>query len=211
MASARIPIAWLFLLAAVAVFAFFGYQIFQAAEGKEVEEKFPPYLPSREEAAVIERPAPAGAVAAPPAIHDAGADAGAEEAGPAPVVRNIPAHAMPRVPAQSEEDLRAPRQVMATPPAAHYGSPESLDPLNPSMHMGAEFGSNLRHPEHMMEAHPGIGIGSVVESGLGSEYSSPGGHRAAGYSPEMAQNGGEWMKGISAFDTSDIGVAYSML
>ena len=118
---------------------------------------------------------------------------------------------MPHVSGQTEEDLRAPEPLQATPRSVQYDIPESTDPLNKTAYMSAEFGSNLRHPEQMMERHPGIGMGNVVAAQIGSERSGPGGNNAAGYAPEMAQNGGEFMAGISAFDTSESGVAYSMI
>jgi hypothetical protein len=78
--------------------------------------------------------------------------------------------------------------------------------------MDAEFGSNLRHPEQMMEQRPRAGIAGIVPSGLGSEQSRPGGHNAAGYSPEMVQNAGEFMNGIAAFDGSDGGgIGFSVI
>ncbi len=130
----------------------------------------------------------------------------------APVVptRTAP-NRMPHVPGQTEEDLRAPEPLQASPPATQYDIPEATDPLNKHVYMSSEFGSNFRHPEQMMERHPGIGMGNVVAAQIGSEQSGPGGNNAAGYAPEMAQNGGEFMAGISAFDVSESGVAYSML
>jgi len=130
----------------------------------------------------------------------------------APVVQTHTApNRMPHVPGQTEEDLRAPEPLQASPPATQYDIPEASDPLNKTVYMNSEFGSNFRHPEQMMERHPGIGMGNVVAAQIGSEQSGPGGHNAAGYAPEMAQNGGEFMAGISAFDTSEAGVAYSMI
>lgn len=131
----------------------------------------------------------------------------------APVQAKLPPipNKMPEVPGQTEDDLRAPNQLQASPPSVQYDAPEATDPLNRTAHMSAEFGSNLRHPEQMMEARPGMTMGQVVSSGLGSEYTNPGGNRVAGYAPEMAQNGGEFMAGISAFDGSESGVAFSML
>lgn len=130
----------------------------------------------------------------------------------APVVsiRTAP-NRMPAVPGQTEEDLRTPEPLQASPPATQYDIPEATDPLNKNVYMSSEFGSNFRHPEQMMERHPGIGMGNVVAAQIGSEQSGPGGNNAAGYAPEMAQNGGEFMAGISAFDVSESGVAYSML
>ena len=209
--AARIPLSWLLLLALLAVFAFFGYHIYQASSGGGSAESYPPYSQTDEEKAAgkpvqyyIESGAEDGHVGA----NDA--QSGDDEA-PAPVVQRVPPHAMPQVPGQTEEDLRTPEPLQRTPPTTQYNIPEHTDPLNKTVHMSAEFGSNFRHPEQMIESHPGVSMDSVVPSGLGSELSSPGGNQAAGYAPEMAQNGGEWMKGINAFDTSESGIAYSMI
>jgi hypothetical protein len=53
----------------------------------------------------------------------------------------------------------------------------------------------------------------VPAAGLGSdELPSHGGHQSVQYSPEMAQNGGEFMSGIFAFDGTDGGgIGYSMI
>jgi hypothetical protein len=217
--ATRIPVSWLLLVVLLGVFAFFGYHIIQAAGNANnavgnAESVLGKKLAAS--AGIMARPEPAAGydedVQSPHlAISE---EEGEEHAGipAAPVVqkrRPIP-HEMPHVPAQTEDDLRATKPHMATPPAVQYDSPEATDPLNKTVYMGAEFGSNLRHPEQMIEMRPGMGMGQVVSSGLGSEHSSPGGNRAAGYSPEMAQNGGEFMQGISAFDYSDEGVGYSM-
>jgi hypothetical protein len=77
--------------------------------------------------------------------------------------------------------------------------------------MGAEFGSNLRHPEQMIERRPPPSMDYVVASGLGSERNHEGRNRQVSFAPEMAQNGGEFMQGISAFDTSEVGTGFSMI
>lgn len=215
MASTRIPVAWLLLLAVLAVFAFFGYHILNASTSS-TDEKFPPYLPERPVDAAVASGLMGHAVKPEISMGAGGASAmdhaEMSEETAAPVVERVPPHKMPRVSGQSEEDLRAPRPVQRTPPTTHYEEPEATDPLNRHVHMSSEFGSNLRHPEQMIEAHPGVGdMHTAVEAGIASEYSSPGGNRAVGYSKEMVQNGGEWMRGIDAFDMSDSGIAYSML
>ncbi len=208
MASTRIPLSWLLLLAVVAVFGFFAYHILQASSGEEAKERFPPYS-QRDEQIAAAAHSPQLTMGAGQETDGAAADDTHEQ--PAPVVQRIPPHAMPRVAGQTEEDLRMPEQIQRTPPTTEYSIPEATDPLNRIAHMDSQFGSNLRHPEQMIESHPGVNMGQVASSGLGSEYSSPGGHQAAVYAPEMAQNGGEWMKGISAFDGSNEGTAYSMI
>jgi hypothetical protein len=212
--ATRIPLSWLLLVVLLGVFAFFGYHIIQAASPTNSIHGTNDAKALAAAAGLMARPEPAHLDNAVQAPHLAISEEDEErvESQPAPVVqkrRPIP-NEMPHVPAQTEDDLRATKPHMATPPAVQYDSPEAIDPLNKTVYMGAEFGSNLRHPEQMIEMRPGMGMGQVVPSGLGSEHSSPGGNRAAGYSPEMAQNGGEFMQGISAFDYSEEGAGYSM-
>lgn len=207
MAATRIPIAWLLVLAALAVFAFFGYHIFNVAAETE---KFPPYGPG-----VGARHL--GGAAPTMIVGSAGdhvpADDGSEgiQESPAPVVQRVAVHPMPRVPGQTEADLREPEQIQRTPPTTEYDAPEHMDPLNATAHMSAEFGSNLRHPEQMIEQHPDVGMERVVASGLGGHTTSMGPHNAAVYDTEMTQNGAEVMEGIFAYDGTAEGSGYSML
>jgi hypothetical protein len=214
--AARIPISWVILLLILGVFAFFGYQILQASSNSEA---FPPYSPDASaHSSQMRGPSPQYEQAPQqPSVNtllkNAPAESGSYDDGAAPVVMKqapIPNN-MPNVPGQTEEDLRAPEPLQATPPSVQYDAPEATDPLNRNVFMSSEFGSNLRHPEQMIEHRPANTMGGVVNSGLGSQYSSPGGNRSTGFAPEMAQNGGEFMQGIGAFDSSDVGSAFSML
>ena len=212
--ATRIPLSWLLLVVLLGVFAFFGYHIIQAASPANSNDGVNGAKALAATAGIMARPEPAyldeSAHSPRLAISEEGDDHMESQAAPVVQKRRPIPNEMPHVPAQSEDDLRATKPHMATPPAVQYDSPEAIDPLNKTVYMGAEFGSNLRHPEQMIEMRPGMGMGQVVSSGLGSEHSSPGGNRAAGYSPEMAQNGGEFMQGINAFDLSDEGTGYSM-
>jgi hypothetical protein len=78
-------------------------------------------------------------------------------------------------------------------------------------YMESEFGDNLRHPEAMFEARQPQQQNYIASSGIGSQHSSPGNHDAIGYTNENAQNAGEFMNGIYAFDNSFEGSAYSAL
>jgi hypothetical protein len=121
---------------------------------------------------------------------------------------------MPKVVGQTEEDLRATRPVSETPSPVEYPEPEAIDPMEHAANSESEFGDNLRHPEQMIEMHPPMGTMRVAPSGLGSEEPpSMGNNQSIQYSPEMAQNGGEFMSGIFAFDGSDGsgGIGYSMV
>jgi hypothetical protein len=124
-----------------------------------------------------------------------------------------PPQRMPVVIGQTEEDLRATRQVIETPPPIEYPEPEAKDPMETAVNSESEFGDNLRHPEQTIEIHPPMGSMRVMPSGMGSEEPpSLGGHDSVQYAPELAQNGGEFMSGIFAFDSSDGGgVGFSMI
>jgi hypothetical protein len=200
--SMRIPISWIFLVALLGLVAFFTYHILSvSAKPKSEEDQFIKTIGHTQQPLV-------GAVS-----HHA-------EQVPEPTIAEthseldtpIVTQTVPSVPGQTEQDLRATRQVQETPPNTHYQSPEAVDPFHRTIHMDAEFGSNVRHPEQMMEQRPRAGIAGIVPSGLGSEQSRPGGHNAAGYSPEMVQNAGEFMNGIAAFDGSDAGgIGFSVI
>lgn len=204
--AARIPLSWLVLIIVAGVFIFFGYHIVQASSNGDVE-RFPPYS---EHNAAKQGGAAHLVHTVNKDIHND--DSGyVEESTAAPVVDRTPPHAMPRVPGQTEEDLRTPEPLQRTPPTTEYEPPSHRDPLNPTVNADAEFGSNFRHPEQMIETHPRTTMAHVPQSGLGSERSSPGGNDANGYAPEMLQNGAQWMTGVTAFDNSEEGTSYSMI
>ena len=204
--ATRIPISWLIVVILVAVFGFFAYHILQASGGASVSAH--ERLPSAQS---YEMPMPAATMEKHVTFAtENGVD---EEHGHAPAAHRMPPRPkqMPRVPGQTEEDLRAPEPLQETPPAMQYDAPEANDELNANVFMGAGFGSNLRHPEQMFESHPQRGMGQAVSSGLASEHSNPGRNRPSVYSPEMIQNAGEFMQGVSAFDGSEVGTGFSSL
>jgi hypothetical protein len=123
----------------------------------------------------------------------------------APIRPNEEALPHPEVPGQTEEELKTPEPLQER--VNHtIEAPSPMDP-NQIDDNAAQFGSNLRHPEAML-----------VKSG--SNFASLETEMAAGVagrpaveqlplSVEMAQNGGEFMKGIFAFDLSDSGTTFS--
>jgi hypothetical protein len=182
----RISTIWVLIAVALSVIAFFGYHIFQAY-GQPKEEALP-------------TPINQMATANPMVSQQA------------PVYMKPHPIPVPQVPAQTEEDLRETRPVNQTPPEIYYPEPEAVDPYETSQHNDAYFGDNLRHPEQMMEAAPPVSTGNIVSSGLGAHVTYQGGNDGNTFDPEMAQNGGEFMSGIVAFDGSDGGgIGYSSL
>ncbi len=205
MASPRIPLGWIILAVLVGLFCFFGYQIFKAYSGNDTN------IDAKEQSQEIQRLI-ANAPAAINHYEDTasmGEHSWHTQAGSVAEEPQMEME-MPHVPGQTEDDMRAQRQVMMTPPDHTYSDPGAMDPLEGDVHNRAEFGNNLRHPEQTMELHPPMGTQRMVQSGLGSDLSFEGANRATPYSPEMAQNGGELMPGIVAFE-NDNGVGFSSI
>ena len=184
----KISVAQLGALALVIVVVFFAIQIVQVA-GKSQQEQNQPV------AHFVNSPASAPAI----------------QAAPAPIRVQEPIQQMPDVPAQTESDLKMKEPLQRSPPATQYDPPDATDPLNRVAQGDAEFGSNLRHPEQMIERRPAPSMRGAVDSGIASHRSSPGENNAQGYSTEMVQNGGDFMGSVLAFDTSEVGSAYSLL
>lgn len=186
----RISVAWLLVFVVLAAVAFFGYHIYLASATPAANEVQPvvlngltAYNEPTEDVMPLEM----------------------EVLGPVvePVMEPL---RMPEVVGQSEEDLRETRQVQQTPPDAVYPDPEPVDQTEGAVHSESEFGDNLRHPEQTVEVAPPLGTLRMVQSGVGSEEPTPtfvGKHDPTVYSPEMAQNGGEFMSGIWAYDGGD--------
>jgi len=182
----KISVAQLGALALVIVVVFFAIQIVHVAGKSQHQEPVAQFVNS-----------PASA----PAI----------QAAPAPIRAQEPIQQMPDVPAQTESDLKMNEPLQRTPPATQYDPPDATDPLNKVTQGDAEFGSNLRHPEQMIERRPAPSMRGAVDSGIASHRSSPGENNAQGYSTEMVQNGGDFMGSVLAFDMSEVGSAYSLL
>lgn len=201
----RISVAWFIILAVMGAVAFFGYHIYMAASTTDEINSFPQHnqFSGMNGLANYEHPMEPVEPATPLEMEVL-----------SPVVeRMADPLPMPEVVGQTEEDLRETRQVQQTPPDAVYPDPEPVDTTEGEVHSESEFGSNLRHPEQTIEVAPPLGTLRMVESGVGSEQPTPtfaGKHDPTVYSPETAQNGGEFMSGIWAYDGGD-GFGYSSI
>ena len=197
MSVPRISVAWLVVIFLAAIALFFAYHIgrtiYTNSEKEEMidsyTKKAPPFY--REEHP-LEAPHEGPDYDSPSGEHTVAGD-------------------YPEVPGQTQEDLRSTDPIQATAPAYQYNSPGPKDPHAGPAYEPAEFGDNLRHPEGAFEMRGAASDGYIAASGMGSHVSSPGGNSAVGYSSETAQNAGEFMKGIFAFDGSMEGTAYSAL
>jgi hypothetical protein len=195
----RISVAWLVVILLIGIFLFFMYHIARTVYSRShTEEMMNTYT---KEAPLLRLEPRREQLESSPPGPDYAPPSGARD----------PTVAIPTVPGQTEEDLRATDPIQTTAPAHRYNPPGPKDPHAGPAYEPAEFGDNLRHPEGVFERRPAATDGSLVASGLGSHISSPGGNSAIGYSSETAQNAGEFMKGIFAFDGSMEGTAYSAL
>lgn len=112
-----------------------------------------------------------------------------------PTVQN--AEKMPDVVGQSEEELRSPEPLQEATSQKVEPIPEVSDPYQNNENV-ALFGSNLRHPESMIvkaDNNPSS-MKNAVDSGLAST-----GAKDSPFESELAQNGGEFMSGIFAYDS----------
>ena len=130
----------------------------------------------------------------------------------APYIAPEESNPVPNVAGQTTDDLRAPEPLQESPPSVQYNPPEATDPMNRNVHMSATFGSNLRHPEQMIEKRPRRSMKNATESGIATLQTRNTDFPTNQYSAEMIQNGGLMADGLMANDTMDTGgLAYSML
>ena len=127
-----------------------------------------------------------------------------EEPALAPVVRQeLKGTPMPEIPGQSDEEVRTPEPNQRRVRRAPAEEPEPAEPV-PQRQEEAGFTENLRHPEASFQPHPFNNRSVPVDSGVASKVSSPGlGGDQQAFESDMAQNGGEWLKGTFAFDSRE--------
>jgi len=132
------------------------------------------------------------------------------EVEPAPVREPIDEEiTTPVIPGQTEEEVAAPEPLQMK-VSQKVEEPEPRDTHAPSDNI-ALFGSNLRHPESMISKSSSqfASLEEEVSAGVASKVTRPKDVDQVPFSAEMAQNGGEFMSGIFAFDTSDSGGTFS--
>ena len=110
---------------------------------------------------------------------------------------------MPSIPGQTDEEVRTPEPTQRRVRRQTAEEPEPLE--NTALQQEeAGFTENLRHPEASFQPHPFNNKSVPVDSGVASKVSSPGfGGDQQAYDSDMAQNGGEWLKGTFAFDSRE--------
>ena len=85
-------------------------------------------------------------------------------------------------------------------------SPEVANDPHAPNEESSSIPERLRHPERMFQPGPDNTTHGIAEaSGIASESASQAGNALQTFTPEFAQNGGEFMQGIMANDTSEPG------
>ena len=122
---------------------------------------------------------------------------------PAPIVHEQKGTPMPSIPGQTDEEVRTPEPIQRKVRRAPAEEPEPSE--NTALQQEeAGFTENLRHPEASFKPHPFNNRSMPVDSGVASKVSSPGfGGDQQAFESDMAQNGGEWLKGTFAFDSRE--------
>jgi hypothetical protein len=175
----------------------------KAKPTKAVEETMydVPYMSSFEETPPPNLPPPMAA-------HERVRQVPEEEPAPIrePIAETI---STPVISGQSEEEIQEPEPLQKK-VSQKVELPTAKDPHEHSDNI-ALFGSNLRHPESMITKSSSqfASLDEEVASGVAGEVTKPANVEQLPFSAEMAQNGGEFMKGIFAFDTSDSNTNFS--
>ena len=95
---------------------------------------------------------------------------------------------------------------MASPDEVRIASPEVANDPYADNQESAAIPERLRHPERMFQPGPDNTTHGIAEaSGIASASAGQAGHAMQSFTPEFAQNGGEFMQGIMANDTSEPG------
>ena len=206
---------WVISASLVAVFLFFSYHIIVASLKYDAEKDSPKHaINSIYHTEQNFRPVAPANIIRPPLRESVVEDNMASDWSE-PIEKNDVPLLPPKVAGQTKEDLTAPEPLQETPPTTLYEPPEATDAMNKTVNMNATFGSNLRHPEQMIEKRPRRTMKKPLQSGVASEQSFNFGRQETQYSEEMIQNGGIMEDGIIAHDNSNSGygrgLAFSML
>jgi hypothetical protein len=124
---------------------------------------------------------------------------------------NEPAVSIPKITGQSDEQIVTPEPLQDK-IDTKIDTNSALDPYENNDNT-ALFGSNLRHPEASFEKSSSkfASLENEIASGVASRMSSSVEMDKVNFSAEMAQNGGEFMSGIFAYDNSEEGTYFSSI
>jgi hypothetical protein len=114
------------------------------------------------------------------------------------------------IPGQTTNELNTPEPLQQK-VLTRVEEPSAND-TSAKIDSNAMFGSNLRHPEGMIQPSNSVtSLESDIASGVASNSVNNEHNSEFMFSSDMAQNNGEFMKGITAFDNTDTSSMFSSL
>lgn len=203
-----LDVALLFLAAGVLVFVIYALiqHVFKLGSQKpEIKETMDdlPYRESFEEDLNVERSSQIPPASNKKVLRPESEPAEIRE----PVIEE---NKLPEVVGQTEEELKE-TEPLQRKVSQKIDEPSNYDKFEKGENQ-AMFGSNLRHPEAMITKTDGYATLEVdVASKVASDVKMPEPVNDLPFNAEMAQNGGEFMKGILAFDSTDSSTWFSTL
>ena len=123
---------------------------------------------------------------------------------PAQIAEHQGGNPLPDIPGQTPEQVRTPEPTQRQVNRSQAAEPEPSESSAPQQEE-AGFTERLRHPEASFQRHPGDqgSTAPEVQAGRASQISSPGAANQQPFASELAQNGGELMNGLFAFDSQE--------
>jgi hypothetical protein len=153
--------------------------------------------------------------AIPPQVATFNSKGNEQESEPMPIRENIiKEEESPKITGITSEELTEP-EPLQRPVSQKVELPASFDKYEKNENQ-ALFGANLRHPEAMITKTDNFSsIETDVASGIAGQVKNqvavPAEIPKSQFNQEMIHNGGEFMEGINAFDTSEAKSWYSNL
>jgi len=147
----------------------------------------------------------------PPQVQSFASHTNVPESQPLPVRENInEPEKVPEIPGTTPEELAEPEPLQRR-VSQKVDKPASFDKLETNDNQ-ALFGDNLRHPEAMVTKTDNYStLETDIASGIANTVAVPEELPKSQFGSDMIQNGGEFMKGINAFDMSDSKTWFSNL
>jgi hypothetical protein len=150
--------------------------------------------------------------AIPPQVATFNRKSSEQESEPMPIRENVIEEAKtPEIPGTTPEELAEP-EPLQRPVSQKVDPPSSYDKYEKNENQ-ALFGANLRHPEAMITKTDNYAtLETDLASGIAAnQVTVPETFPKSQFNQEMVNNGGEFMAGINAFDTSESKTWFSNL
>ena len=139
----------------------------------------------------------------PPQVATFNSKGSHQESEPMPIRENIIEETKaPEIPGTTPEEVAEP-EPLQRPVSQKVELPSSYDKYEKNENQ-ALFGDNLRHPEAMVTKTDNYSsLETDLASGIANQVTVPDTFPKSQFNQEMVNNGGEFMAGINAFDSTE--------